>query len=81
MPPESIINVLGSGGSKKIALKISSEKELLELQKLAKKEKLNTVLIRDGGLTQVDPGTKTALAIGPDLENKIDKICSKLKLF
>jgi len=67
-------------GMKKIVLKVSSEKELIELYKLAKKEELPCELIIDKGLTQVKSGTITALGIGPADDRKIDKITGKLKL-
>lgn len=65
--------------SKKIVLKIDNEKELLRFKKLADKARLVNALIRDAGLTEVKPGTITCLAIGPDNEDKIDKITGKLK--
>ena len=67
-------------GMKKIILKVSSEREIKEFYKLAKKEKIPCELIMDRGLTQIDPGTVTALGIGPDSDEKIDKITGKLKL-
>ena len=67
-------------GMKKIVLKVSSEKELLEIYRKAKKLKLPCELIRDAGLTQVEPGTITALGIGPAEDEKIDKITGNLKL-
>jgi PTH2 family peptidyl-tRNA hydrolase len=69
-----------SEGMKKVVLKVSSERELRELQMEAKKEKIQSELIRDAGLTQVDPGTATALGIGPAEDSKIDSITGKLKL-
>jgi len=67
-------------GMKKVVLKISSEKEIKELYKSAKKDKLPCELIRDAGLTQIEPGTITALGIGPSENGKIDEITRKLKL-
>lgn len=66
-------------GMKKIVLKVANEKELLEYKKQAENIKLNTSLISDAGKTEVTPGTITCLAIGPDLEEKIDKVTGKLK--
>ena len=67
-------------GMKKVVLKVSSEKELKDFVKLAKKEKIPTAIINDAGLTQIEPGTATALGIGPEKDSKIDKITGKLKL-
>ena len=65
---------------KKVVLKVSSEKELKDICKLARDEKLKCEIIRDAGLTQVEPGSITALGIGPADDKKIDKITGKLKL-
>ena len=68
------------GGSKKITLKVGSEKELFDIFMQAKAAKLPCALVKDAGHTQVDPGTPTAVAIGPAAEGEIDKITSSLKL-
>uniref|UniRef100_A0A2L2Y615 peptidyl-tRNA hydrolase n=2 Tax=Parasteatoda tepidariorum TaxID=114398 RepID=A0A2L2Y615_PARTP len=65
---------------KKIALKVKSEKEMLKLSDEAKKLGLLTSIIVDGGLTQVDPFTKTVLAIGPGPEEVVNKVTQNLKL-
>jgi len=67
-------------GMKKVVLKVSNDKELVELCRLAKKEKLPCELIRDAGLTQIKPGSVTALGIGPADNEKVNKITGKLKL-
>jgi PTH2 family peptidyl-tRNA hydrolase len=66
-------------GMKKIALRVDSLEELEELYKKAIDEDLSVSLIQDAGKTEVEPGTKTALAIGPGPEVKIDKITGDLK--
>jgi len=68
------------GGMKKIVLKVESEKELISAFNALKKEKLPAELIADRGLTQISPGTKTAIGCGPIEEKKIDKITGKMKL-
>ena len=67
-------------GCKKIVLKVSSLEELLKFKKMADELKIPNAMIRDAGLTQVKKGEITALALGPEEEEKIDKITRNLKL-
>ena len=67
-------------GSKKVVLKVKDEDELLSFYKQAVEAKLKAILIRDAGRTVLKPGTTTAVSIGPDDEEKIDKITGKLKM-
>ena len=67
-------------GMKKVVLKVKNEKDLIKYKRKADKAKLITALIRDAGRTEVEPGTITTLAIGPDEEKKINKITGKLKM-
>ncbi len=67
-------------GQKKVVLKVASLKELLELKELAEREGIPCYLVKDAGLTQVEPGTVTALGCGPAPEEVIDKVFNRLKL-
>ena len=67
-------------GMPKIVLKVKDLKELKELNKFAKDAGLVTALITDAGRTTVESGTITCLGIGPDSDEKIDKIVRDLKL-
>lgn len=67
-------------GMKKAVLKVENEQELLKLKKEAEKLKLVTALIKDAGRTFFKKPTITCLAIGPDKEEKIDKVTGKLKM-
>lgn len=67
-------------GQKKIALKVKSEAELKELFEKTKKINLPAEIIIDAGLTQLEPGTITALAIGPAPDEDIDLLTKHLKL-
>jgi PTH2 family peptidyl-tRNA hydrolase len=69
-----------NSGQKKIILKIGSLEELNKIQEQLKSEDIPSSLINDAGLTQLPPGTVTALGIGPVLSEKIDKITGDLKL-
>ncbi|MDD5182057.1 MAG: peptidyl-tRNA hydrolase Pth2 [Candidatus Nanoarchaeia archaeon] len=67
-------------GQKKVVLKVDSVKQLIELKNKAVAMRIKNELIKDAGLTQLVPGTITALGIGPAEDGEIDKIISELKL-
>ena len=67
-------------GMAKIVLKVNDVNDLKHYNQLAKDLGLITALITDAGRTTVEPGTVTCLAIGPDEDEKIDKITKELKL-
>lgn len=69
-----------SEGAKKVVVRGNNEEELLEYANRAMREDLPVAVIRDAGLTEVPPGTLTAVAIGPAPTEKVDKITSRLKL-
>lgn len=56
----------------KIALKASSEDELLELEAIAKSLNLCARSIQDAGRTQIAAGSRTVLGIGPGKSSKED---------
>jgi PTH2 family peptidyl-tRNA hydrolase len=67
-------------GAKKVVLKVESERELKNLCKRVKSEKIPCFMVKDAGLTQLRPGTTTCMGIGPAEEKEIDEITGKLKL-
>lgn len=78
--PKKDVGAWREDGAKKVVLQADGEKELVELKKLADREKLRNALIRDAGRTVLKPGTTTCLGIGPDAEQKIDKVSGRLKM-
>ncbi len=67
-------------GMKKVVLKVGSLKELAAILQAAKDDGLTACMITDAGRTEVEPGSKTCVGIGPDDSEKIDMITSKLKM-
>ena len=67
-------------GQKKVAVKVGSEEELLELRRNAISHSLPNALIRDAGMTELPPGTITVLGIGPAKAEIIDEVTGELKL-
>ncbi|RDE14188.1 MAG: aminoacyl-tRNA hydrolase [Candidatus Thorarchaeota archaeon] len=67
-------------GQKKVAVKVASEEELLELRREAINHRLSHALIRDAGMTELPPGTITVLGIGPAKSEIMDKVTGDLKL-
>ncbi len=53
---------------------VKNEQDLLGIYRQIEKLKINCSLIRDAGKTQLDPGTKTAVGIGPINEAIFEKI-------
>jgi PTH2 family peptidyl-tRNA hydrolase len=67
-------------GMGKIVVKVNSEEELNLIFQKGSKDKLPRSLINDAGHTQLDPGTATAVALGPAPGVIIDPITKDLKL-
>ncbi|PSP39602.1 aminoacyl-tRNA hydrolase [Halobacteriales archaeon QH_7_65_31] len=67
-------------GQKKIVLAVASEREIHELAEQARREGLPNAVISDAGYTQLEPGTVTALAVGPGEENLVDRVTGDLSL-
>ena len=67
-------------GQKKIVLAVASEREIHELAEQARREGLPNAVISDAGHTQLEPGTVTALAVGPGEENLVDRVTGDLSL-
>lgn len=69
------------GGQKKVVLRVEDERQLHELREAAVAAGLPAALVRDAGRTELEPGTPTAVAIGPAADRRIDAITGDLPLY
>jgi PTH2 family peptidyl-tRNA hydrolase len=67
-------------GQAKIAVKVDNDEHMHTIERVAQSEGLVTCIIRDAGHTQIAPGSKTVLAIGPAPDHVLKAITGKLKL-
>lgn len=68
-------------GAKKIVLRADGEEELFGLADRAETEGLPHAVVRDAGHTQLEPGTVTALAVGPAADDRVDAVTGHLSLY
>ena len=69
-----------SEGQTKVVLSADGEDELFELADRASAEGVPHSVVRDAGRTQLNPGTVTALAVGPAGEDAVDAVTGHLSL-
>ncbi len=67
-------------GQKKVVLKANDERTLFEIKVIAERAGISTSLIQDAGMTEIPPGTITALGLGPAKAEDLDKITGNLSL-
>jgi PTH2 family peptidyl-tRNA hydrolase len=68
-------------GQKKVVLQANGDSALFELADKAERDGLPHAIVRDAGHTQLEPGTVTALAVGPEREDLIDAVTGDLSLY
>ncbi len=67
-------------GQKKIALRLETLEEMEQLERRAARAGVPTVWVEDAGFTEVPPGTRTCLGLGPSPTHKIDPLTGALAL-
>ncbi len=70
-----------STGQKKVVLRVDSLEELVEIYEKARLAGLPASIVVDAGHTQLPPGTRTAVGVGPGPENLVDMVTGRLKLY
>jgi len=68
-------------GQKKVVLQANGESALFELADKAEREGIAHAVVRDAGHTQLEPGTVSALAIGPAPDDIVDRVTGDLSLY
>ncbi|WP_280588164.1 peptidyl-tRNA hydrolase Pth2 [Halorubrum sp. Boch-26] len=68
-------------GQKKVVLKGDSESQLFALADKAETEGIPYAVVRDAGHTQLEPGTVTAIAVGPARDDTVDRVTGDLSLY
>lgn len=69
-----------SEGQKKVVLKVAGVQDLFRLREEAERAGIPSAIVADAGLTEIPPGTITALGLGPAPNRLIDKVTGKLSL-
>lgn len=71
-----------ASGTRKVTCQVSSEEEVLALADLAGAAGVQAHVITDAGLTEFGGvPTVTAVAIGPDWDENVDKVTAGLRLY
>ena len=68
-------------GEKIVILKVPNDKTLMYIMNIAERKGVNCGYTADAGLTEVQCGTITVGYVGPDYEDKIEKLTGQLKLY
>jgi len=67
-------------GQRKIALVVPTLDELEALERAARGRGIATVWVEDAGFTEVPPGTRTCLGLGPAPTSDLDPLTGSLSL-
>jgi peptidyl-tRNA hydrolase, PTH2 family len=67
-------------GQKKIALVVPTLAEMEQLDRVARSKGIPTAWVEDAGLTEVPPGTRTCLGLGPAPATVLDAVTGALPL-
>ncbi|XP_076068000.1 peptidyl-tRNA hydrolase 2, mitochondrial-like isoform X2 [Oratosquilla oratoria] len=76
-----ILRTWEMNGQPKVVVKIDNEEDLIELTATARTVGLTTSLIQDAGRTQIAPGSRTVLGVGPGPSDLVDQVTGHLKLY
>lgn len=78
---ESVSREWRGSGAKKVVLRAESEDQLFALAEAADRAGVPHAIVRDAGHTELEPGTVTALGVGPAPDEDIDRVTGDLPLY
>lgn len=64
-----------------VVLQVDDERGLSDIRRIAKREGLRAHLVLDEGLTEVDSGAATVLAVGPAAAENVNRVTGSLRLY
>lgn len=70
-----------SDGQLKVVLRVEGEGPLREIADAGRRAGLPVGVVRDAGRTQLEPGTMTAVGLGPAVDADVDRITGELPLY
>ncbi|MFB6196784.1 MAG: peptidyl-tRNA hydrolase Pth2, partial [Halobacteriaceae archaeon] len=70
----AVQNTWTNEGATKVVLQVEGEDELMELATRARTSDIPHATVKDAGRTQLAPGTRTALGIGPAPDEDVDTV-------
>jgi peptidyl-tRNA hydrolase, PTH2 family len=76
----ALLSAWRAQGQKKIALDGERLEEMETLERSARARGILAVWVEDAGLTEVPPGTRTCLGLGPARASDVDPVTGKLPL-
>ena len=76
----SAFDAWARGGQKKIVLVCPTLSDMQALEREAKARHIPTTWVEDAGLTEVPPGTRTCLGLGPSPAPVVDGVTGELDL-
>lgn len=67
-------------GQTKIVVGVATEGKLIDVYNKAESGGVPAYIVKDAGHTELEPGTRTAFAVGPAKVEKVDKYTENLSL-
>jgi len=67
-------------GQRKVVVKVEGKDELFKIHEQAQSAGITSLVVVDAGLTQIPPGTPTCVCVGPEEEEKVDRLTGEFSL-